>query len=421
MLSPAKGDSPIGWEYAGNSRRIASVFEDLRRTYSCMADPLSNSPLGVSEFSDLVKTIYMGPLEEPPWSSFLDAACTLMNGLAVSLILEPPASEGPGYILNAAGRAHSGWRSYRDRFFASDPFVNLPEGKPVTLSEFLPQEEFLAGEFNQLFLKPTGVRFILGADLRAESDIRARFRISRGEKANDFGPKEREICAMLLPHLRQSVEIYARLSRIASERTLYAGTLNQMAVGTIIVDDHGRILDKDPVAESLLKEADGVASVSGMLSLNDRAASGRLHEAIRKIAESERKGERSLVEAIRVERPSGKRDFGLIVKPAPQPRYLDEQHIPAIVVFISDPDRSTALAPAALAKLFGLTPAEATFAVLLGEGLTLDEAAMELSIARNTARAHLRSIFAKTGVSRQTMLVRLIVTSLAQLGSAEAQ
>ena len=76
------------------------------------------------------------------------------------------------------------------------------------------------------------------------------------------------------------------------------------------------------------------------------------------------------------------------------------------------------MAPAALAKLFGLTPAEASFAVLLGDGLTLDEAAAEQGIARNTARAHLRSIFAKTGVSRQTMLVRLIVTSLAQLGLA---
>ncbi|HTJ63181.1 MAG TPA: helix-turn-helix transcriptional regulator [Alphaproteobacteria bacterium] len=383
--------------------------------------PPTDGPLNVAEFSDLVKTVYAGPLEDPPWSSFLDAICTRLGGLAVTLILEPPASEGPGYILNAAGRVHSGWRSYRDRFFASDPFVDLPEGKPVTLSEFLPQEEFQASEFNRLFLKPTGVRYILGVDVRAESDIRARFRVSRGENAADFGAEERSICALLLPHLRQAVEIYARMSRIASEKTLYAGTLNQMAVGTIIVDDHGRILDRDPVAEGLIKDADGVSSVNGMLSLSDRTASARFHEALRKIAESERKGERALVEAIRAERPSGKRDFGLIVKPAPQPRYLDEQHIPAIVVFISDPDRHTAMAPAALAKLFGLTPAEAGFAVLLGDGLTLDEAAMELSIARNTARAHLRSIFAKTGVSRQTQLVRLIVTSLAQLGSAELE
>ncbi len=386
-----------------------------------MTESRQNAPLTLPEFSALVKTVYAGPLEDPPWAAFLEALCVAMGAMAVTLILEPPASEGPGYILNAAGRLNSGWRSYREQFFASDPFVNLPEGRPVTISEYLPQEEFQASEFNQLFLKPTGVRHILGADLRTDGDMLARLRISRGENTVDFGPDQRALCGLLIPHLRQSIEIFARLSRIASERTLYSGTLNQMAVGTIILDGRGKILDRDRIAEALLKQADGVALVGGMLSLNDRTAAARLTETIRKIVESEKKGERALVEAIRVERPSGKRDFGLIVKPAPQPQYLDDQHVPAIVVFISDPDRHTAMAPAALAKLFGLTPAEAAFAVLLGDGLTLDEAAHELSIARNTARAHLRSIFAKTGVSRQTMLVRLIVTSLAQLGSDEAR
>jgi DNA-binding CsgD family transcriptional regulator len=375
--------------------------------------------LTVAEFSALLKALFAGPYEEPPWDSFLEAFCVAMKSMAVTLILDPPASEGPGYIINASGRLLPGSRFYREQFFSSDPFVKLPEGQPVTISEFLQQEEFQASDFNQLFLKPTGVRFILGLDFRTNTDILVRFRVSRGENSTDFGTEERALASLLLPHLRQSVEIFARLSRAASERTLYAGTLNQMAVGTIILDGHGKMLDKDRIAEALLKQADGVSSVSGMLRLNDRAASARLNETIRRIVESEKRGERSLVEAIRVERPSGKRDFGLIVKPAPQPRYLDEQHIPAIVVFISDPDRHTAMAPAALAKLFGLTPAEAAFAVLLGDGLTLDEAAAEQSIARNTARAHLRSIFAKTGVSRQTQLVRLIVTSLAQLGSSE--
>jgi DNA-binding CsgD family transcriptional regulator len=376
-------------------------------------------PLTVAEFSALLKALYAGPFEEPPWDSFLEAVCVAMKSMAVTLILDPPASEGPGYIINASGRLLPGSRFYREQFFSSDPFVKLPEGQPVTISEFLPREEFQASDFNQLFLKPTGVRFILGLDFRTNTDILVRFRVSRGENSTDFGVEERALASLLVPHLRQSVEIFARLSRAASERTLFAGTLNQMAVGTIILDGHGKILDKDRIAEALLKQADGVSSASSMLRLNDRAASVRLNETIRRIVESEKRGERSLVEAIRVERPSGKRDFGLIVKPAPQPRYLDEQHIPAIVVFISDPDRHTAMAPAALAKLFGLTPAEAAFAVLLGDGLTLDEAAAEQSIARNTARAHLRSIFAKTGVSRQTQLVRLIVTSLAQLGSSE--
>ena len=45
-------------------------------------------------------------------------------------------------------------------------------------------------------------------------------------------------------------------------------------------------------------------------------------------------------------------------------------------------------------------------------GLTLDEAAGELLIRKNTARAHLRSIFSKVGVTSQTPLVRVLLNTL---------
>ena len=111
-----------------------------------MAETGMTGPLPVAEFSTLLKALYAGPLEEPPWDSFLEAICVAMKAMAVTLILEPPASEGPGYIINASGRLHSGSRPYREQFFSSDPFVNLPEGRPVTISEYLPQEEFQASE-----------------------------------------------------------------------------------------------------------------------------------------------------------------------------------------------------------------------------------------------------------------------------------
>lgn len=67
-------------------------------------------------------------------------------------------------------------------------------------------------------------------------------------------------------------------------------------------------------------------------------------------------------------------------------------------------------------KLFDLTPAETSLAILLTNGLTLEEAAEELGISKNTARAHLRSIFSKTGVTRQATLVRILLGSVVPLG-----
>jgi DNA-binding CsgD family transcriptional regulator len=61
-----------------------------------------------------------------------------------------------------------------------------------------------------------------------------------------------------------------------------------------------------------------------------------------------------------------------------------------------------------LRLLFDLTLAEARIARLLLEGRTLNQAAAAAQIAYATARVHLRSIFAKTGVHRQAELVQLL-------------
>jgi len=81
-------------------------------------------------------------------------------------------------------------------------------------------------------------------------------------------------------------------------------------------------------------------------------------------------------------------------------------------VFINEPERSYEIDTRILMSLYNLTKAEVNLAKLLAEGANLDQASAELGIARNTARAQLRSIFAKTGVSRQSMLVSLMLKSV---------
>jgi DNA-binding CsgD family transcriptional regulator len=68
-----------------------------------------------------------------------------------------------------------------------------------------------------------------------------------------------------------------------------------------------------------------------------------------------------------------------------------------------------------IARLFGLTSAEARLAALLADGMSLAEAAAALAISEGSARTYSKRIFAKTGVSRQAELVRLVLKSVAAL------
>jgi DNA-binding CsgD family transcriptional regulator len=65
--------------------------------------------------------------------------------------------------------------------------------------------------------------------------------------------------------------------------------------------------------------------------------------------------------------------------------------------------------------LYGLTKAEARLAKELALGRTLDEISDIYQVSKHTLRAQLKTIFNKTGLSRQTDLVRLVQGSPASL------
>ena len=52
---------------------------------------------------------------------------------------------------------------------------------------------------------------------------------------------------------------------------------------------------------------------------------------------------------------------------------------------------------------------------LLSTGKSLEEAASARGISMNTARSHIKHIFAKTGVSRQGELVRMMLVGVGSL------
>lgn len=78
-------------------------------------------------------------------------------------------------------------------------------------------------------------------------------------------------------------------------------------------------------------------------------------------------------------------------------------------MFINDPDQRSVPMPSVLQMLFGLTPSEARVALHIAEGQDLRGVCDEFSITYATARAHLRSIFQKTGVRRQAELSSLVL------------
>ena len=64
---------------------------------------------------------------------------------------------------------------------------------------------------------------------------------------------------------------------------------------------------------------------------------------------------------------------------------------------------------ALLARLYRLTPAEASLAGILLRGDDLNDACDEMSIRRTTARTHSQHLFQTVGVSRQAELLAVLL------------
>jgi DNA-binding CsgD family transcriptional regulator/PAS domain-containing protein len=366
------------------------------------------------DFSELVGLIYEGPLQEVPWRAFLVRCQEVFNASVTNLILRSRTTPGLG-SMHVVGGIPENIATYNERTYALDPFINLPEGEVVTLHEFVDKEAWLASDFYRLIMEPSDLYDVMGADFHIPHEVEVRFRICRAKASRSFNAGDRALCRALLPHIRRAVQLHVRLHKIESERAVYAGAIDQMKVGAIILDETGRVLSVNQRARDLLEAKDGVSLRDDALMLATRQQTRELQERVARVIANHQAGAAAVVEAMRVPR-SGGREFGLVMRPVPANLWAEAEAVPAVVIFLSDPLEQAEAPVQVIKQLFGFTPAEAALALLMANGLTLDEAAEEMGVSRNTVRTHLRAVFAKTGVTRQPMLVSLILKSVASLG-----
>lgn len=378
--------------------------------------PYGAVSLSLAQFSELVATIYQGPLEPVPWKSALDLLRLHLRASYVTLMLRPPTAEREALMVNAAGdRPVNREGEYNKYYYALDPFVDLPPDRVVTVEELIGETKWRESEFYKQFLKPLDILHALGADIRTEEGLECRFRVARSHREPPFSESDKALCTVVLPHLKRAVRLHSQLELIDSERRLYAGTVDRMLVGTVILDETGRVLKSNLVADELLREADGMRLVSGVLRADQAAENRELQRLVKQALTGETDGKPAVVEAISITRRSG-RKLGVLIRSLPRTGWSEGKRRQSVALFIRDAGRKSEASREVVRRLFDLTPAEASLALALANGLTLDEAADGLSIRKNTARAHLRAIFAKIGVTRQTALVRVLLSSVIWLG-----
>ncbi|MEG2048982.1 MULTISPECIES: helix-turn-helix transcriptional regulator [unclassified Comamonas] len=387
------------------------VFDTPVVTARAMDTPF----ISAEQLSNLVSLLYEAALDPEGWKPFLEALRLQLGGNYASLIVRPGSADDVGLIVSAAGgRTDLMPNSPK---ISMSPFRGMPTDRIVTVGDVMPESEWRASSYYKDWCKQMEVFHVMAADIVTKDGCVYGLRITRPETAAAFNKQERAFGSMLLGHIKRALNLHLSVNQDRQVISLYSKATAQLMVGVVILDQNGSVLECNPAAASILDMQDGLKISGGMLEANYANDNRKMQRLIKDALLHTQVSRLSMTEGMSVSRQSGQLNWGVVVQSISPDEWTEGKQRPSVAVFVRDTG-GKADPPVKLAQqLFQLTPAETSLAIQLANGLSLEEAAEALNIRRNTARAHLRSIFSKTGVRRQTELVRIFLNSVAWLGN----
>ncbi len=288
--------------------------------------------------------------------------------------------------------------------------ASLKRPGPHIISDYrvLPETALNRSEFYDWIERHHGVRYFVGARI---ADDGPRSLLASVEFTRRHGHPDDAILTTfqrVLPHIANAWKISGLIDTVDAAKGLIETLAGQRLCGLVGLRADGSVLFMNAVAEDVIRAGDGLMVVGSFLRAARAANDRTLQQLIDGVLRPQSGDRPNAGGAVAVARPSGRMPFGVRVMPSAAGERLRQGELPLALVLIADPDRRATPSDTILRSL-GFSPNEVRIAQRLIQGRTLAEAARDLGMAHNTARAHLRSIFAKTQTRSQVELVRMLV------------
>ena len=212
----------------------------------------------------------------------------------------------------------------------------------------------------------------------------------------------------LHPHVRQTVHVRQALAGAGALGSTLTQLLDITGLGIVQLDARGRIVTANDRALDLLRTGDALYDTGGFLFAQGQASDDAFQAVLARALPPF--GDRGEGGSMTIKRPAPLPPLVVHANPL-QPREVWFRGWPvAALVLLADPAHGAGVDPALAEAVLGLTPMEARVAVMLAEGMSVRQIATALEREESTIRFHVKRIFARHGLNRQTELVRLVLS-----------
>ena len=370
--------------------------------------------------TELTWLIYETLRNPRAWIEVLARLQRLMTAEALVLGWHDVAIGG-GACLHQVGLDPALVDRYETEFSSKNPWMQaeqLFQARAIVAGEeILPSVDLMKTEFYQEYLRPQRLLHgLCGVVCRRGSEF-WHLTAARRPSRPAFDEADRRELGRLLPHIERVLELGWELAGERSARHALLDVLDQLSTAIVMVDAEARPIMVNAAAEHILGLGDGMMVHSRRLEALWHSERTRLMQLIATACAAPNGAAREGGH-LKITRPSGMRPFLVIVSSLPT-AYCDgagrQRRVAAVVIKDAQAELHTSAANRReIAELYELTPAEETLLDLILDGSGLFEAAEQLGVSRNTARTHMKRIYAKTGTRRQAELVRRLahLTSL---------
>ena len=187
----------------------------------------------------------------------------------------------------------------------------------------------------------------------------------------------------------------------SDEAAVLLGVLDDLSPGVFVVAPDLSVIATNRAADELLAEREGIVLNGNHLRIGQNGRQDELARAVARAATSPS--------------PAGAWTYVTAIISARHPVvhvYVRGLTAKRVVVYMIDAAPAKTPDAELLRTMYRFSPAEIRVVTELLQGHSVETVAEVLSLSVHTVRAHLKNLFAKTGVRRQGELVHLIASSL---------
>lgn len=359
------------------------------------------------EVLETIELLYRAAVEPQLWPEALHQLALTVGGMGTAMIPITPG-DATGLIVSPALLEA---KEEYDRVWAPlDSRVSRIHARKLSDGvccepQLFTEEEIRRDVFRQEFARPYGMGSFAAHLVAPVPGQVIAFSVMRASKRGEFETGELNDLDLLGRHAARALIVSTRLQAAAKLEHALAEALERLDCGALVVDRALTVLLANAAAGALT--GDGLSLSQRKLQASHRQDQGALDRLLQSAIVSAPSA--TNLEAVALRRPSGRRP--LIVQAIPLARHSAESAFllgAAAIVIVIDPERQRRGDTTDALRLFGLTPAQARLASLIGEGHSRADAAEALAVSQSTVNDTVKQIYSKLGISRQSELVRLV-------------